>query len=230
MLAGFRSKATNYLPHIKLPVPYRLAPHRRLNVYIDCELGHPLNFREPSVQKFLYKNIANYNMFYDVGAHIGTHTVLSSHQGENIDIHSFEPHPENADRLRENIDLNGISDYTSVAEKAVSDVDGSVKLNVGSSEAHSVTDIYENTEQLPVSSTTLNNYASSHNTPGLIKVDVEGAGGVLLKGATSLLNSQTDWIVETHNQSERDAFHTIFESEGYLLHRLNHNHFFATIE
>lgn len=195
-------------------------------VYLDSELGLPLNFREPAVQKLLVDSLDRYETFFDVGANIGAYAILAC-RAEHIDVHAFEPHPENVARLRENVSLNGLNHQISVVPKAVSDDDGETTLWVGSPLGHSLTQ--GNGEEIPIESVKLDSYASSQGvSPDIVKLDVEGAGAMVLEGATYVLEEGPDWVTEFHNRSEMDAFKEAFDSFGYRVKRLTERHFFAS--
>ncbi|MCD2204879.1 FkbM family methyltransferase [Halobacterium sp. KA-6] len=222
------SRATSYLPHWKLPVPYRLAPRKILNVYLDREMGFPLNFREPDVQKLFVERISKYHTFFDVGAHIGTYSILGT-ISENLSIHAFEPHPANLTRLEENISTNKAEEQIKVVPSAVSNVSGEVELQVGRSDSHSIVSSDQDDNKIVVDSTTLDSYSLQAGVyPDLIKVDVEGAGAALIDGAAKVLEQKPDWLVETHSQEEKRAFESAFESRNYTLNKLSEEQWFAT--
>lgn len=219
---------TSYLPHIKVPIPYRLAPNRSIQVYLDSELGLPLNVREPQIQRFLKNKISEYNLFIDIGAHIGTYSVLATRE-RNVDVHSFEPHPTNVERLRENIGLNKLHDQVSVVPKAVGDSDGKVKLAVGGN--NTTYSLVDEGEQITVECVTLDSYCRRlGDYPDLIKVDVEGAGALVVEGTSEVVKSHPDWLVEVHSEDEKVAFRRIFESNRYTITQLDADHWFTTVE
>ncbi len=59
---------------------------------------------EWGVKKFVYKHINNYNVFIDIGANIGTYSILLSKKG--LVGYAFEPVVSNYEALIKNIKLN----------------------------------------------------------------------------------------------------------------------------
>jgi FkbM family methyltransferase len=223
----------NYIPNIKLPVPYRLAPQRLLKVYLDSEIKYPLNLKEPDVQKTIVRNIHEYDVFFDLGAHIGTYSILAS-VSNDIDIYAFEPHPDNMQRIRENIMLNKVDDRVTAISTAVSDSNGETELFLGQGDyAHSVMPIYHSDEERRdyVNTITLNSFCDREGIyPDLIKIDVEGAGGLVLDGASEVINKQPDFLLETHSDKEATAFNEVLESNGYTITPFDESRSFATIK
>ncbi len=82
---------------------------------------------ELTVQKILAERLRPGMVFYDLGANIGLFTLLASRLvGDSGKVFSFEPDPENAARLRRNVERNGFTNVT-VIEKGI--WSASTKLN-----------------------------------------------------------------------------------------------------
>ncbi len=62
----------------------------------------------------------------DVGAHIGSFTVLAASRGARV--YAFEPRPGNYDLLVENVALNGLSDRVTALQKAAAGVMGTRRM------------------------------------------------------------------------------------------------------
>lgn len=236
MLVEALSSATSYLPHVEVPVPFRLAPRRQLKVYLDSELGLPLNFREPNVQKLLLTRLDSYATVLDVGAHIGTYSILSTVSKETT-VHAFEPHPTNVLRIQENARFNRVADRVSVEPSAVWDSNEEVELIVGRTTAtHRAQSPGESVDvpdrsRVTVSGITIDSYCGEANVkPDLIKVDVEGVGEKVVSGTSRTLEHEPDWLVEIHTSNEDRAFSEVFEKHGYVVDRISDRHWFATTE
>lgn len=216
------------LPHIKLPIPIRHIPRRSLSVYLDCELSVPLGLNEPEIQRFFIDTVSRGDTVFDIGGHIGLYTMLATSADES-EIHVFEPHPENIERLEQNVSRNQLKDRVKVVPSVISDSNGEVELFLEGSTTHSI--VSDSGESITVNSITLDSYCDDENTiPDLIKVDVEGAGDLVVEGATEVLSHHPDWLVEIHSDSEETAFREKFNSYGYTVQRLDGNHWFATVE
>lgn len=48
------------------------------------------------------------DVFYDIGANVGTYTCFAGQVVDDGNVIAFEPHPANVDRLRENAEPNEI--------------------------------------------------------------------------------------------------------------------------
>ena len=63
---------------------------------------------EWGVKKFVYEHLKNYNVFLDIGANIGTYSILFAKQG--LRGYAFEPVVSNFDAFTTNLKLNDIED------------------------------------------------------------------------------------------------------------------------
>jgi FkbM family methyltransferase len=229
MAKKLRSKLTSVLPHVELPVPYRLAPDQVLNVYLDSELGIPLNFREPDAIETFLENCSQYSCILDVGAHIGTYSILAT-KYPFTSVHSFEPHPKNVKRLRKNIRANEVGNRVKVVPKAVSDFNGSTKLLEQDGDMAHRIDENDRKDGIIVETITIDTYCQKEEIhPSFLKIDAEGAGDAVLKGASSVIERDSpDILFEAHDDSEECTFKEIVEGCDYHTTRLDGDHWFAT--
>ena len=128
----------------------------------------------------------------DVGANIGYYALTAaSRVGAAGRVIAFEPDPVVAERIRQNVELNGMDNVTVVAS-AVGARDGTLQLHLGGwdSEASSVY-LHEpdakGTVAVPV--TTLDDFlrVASIGHVAVLKIDAEGAELDILHGAQALL-------------------------------------------
>ena len=112
----------------------------------------------------------------EIGAHIGTFTILASKKAKKV--YSFEPHPENFSLLKENLALNNITNATLI-KKAITEKKGTAELylsniNTGS---HSIFPKSEKDNSVTVETTSLPDFIRTHKIKkiDLLKVDCEGA-------------------------------------------------------
>jgi FkbM family methyltransferase len=67
----------------------------------------------------------------DIGANVGIYTVfLASEAGDGSRVIAFEPNPTIADRLRENVRLNGLGGRVVIEETALGETEGEACLSV----------------------------------------------------------------------------------------------------
>ncbi|NNF02121.1 MAG: FkbM family methyltransferase [Bacteroidia bacterium] len=136
----------------------------------------------------------------DLGANTGIYTVLSSLSAKNVTVHSFEPHPQNLERLKRNISLNDLKKVT-IVEKCVGNEQGKVKFSIpetnGISDTSSVSEDFSKGsyddkiqwKKIEVEQTSLDSYIDRNNVHKInaIKIDVEGQELNVLKGARLLI-------------------------------------------
>lgn len=154
------------------------------------------------------------DLFLDIGANIGVYSVYAAECG--AEVVSVEPVPQNAKRVRENLDLNGYAGQ--VVQKALSDRPGSVRITTDEdSYNHLVAE-----GGVEVTATTLD--ALLGDRSAVAKIDVEGAEELVLAGARKALGEhrikllQLEWVVnERLGISDRVNAQTILDDAGYKL-------------
>jgi FkbM family methyltransferase len=161
---------------------------------------------EPGCVSALREHLSEGSVCVDVGANLGYFSILMSQLvGKRGRIIAFEPMPDTVQTLRENIDVNRLENVI-VIEAAASDKSGSVQLLSGASERAAKTASMVGYRLEGPARTTLarslcidDYFAGSTPFPDLIKIDVEGAELVVLKGAReTIARSRPTLIVEIH--------------------------------
>ena len=163
-------------------------------------------------------HITNGDTVFDVGAHIGRHTIHFSHLcGDNGTVYAFEPDRDNYGILQNNISRNKIINCETLPI-ALSDKQNNttLHLNPNSSEGHSIiakghTCSSDKHEQIKVECQTLDAVCTTNDIEKikLLKIDVEGAHFLVLQGATIMLSQRkVDLIIceagsNTHHISGR---------------------------
>lgn len=134
--------------------------------------------------------ISQNDIIFDIGANIGIYSIHAAKSSSKV--YSFEPDPGFRSRLRKNIVLNGVDDSVSVIEWAVSDSRGKVTLYTDG-EAGSSPSLKKIGERGEVEVDTNSLDATINEgliqAPNLIKMDIEGAEIMAIRGMQSLLNS-----------------------------------------
>jgi FkbM family methyltransferase len=168
--------------------------------------------------------------FYDVGAHIGFYSLIAARLvGQAGHIIAFEPDPDNAETLRENAAKNGFLGVCVVCA-AISDKDEVVRFHrsthndpsrmSGMVMRENLLGIRES-EILSCRAVSLDSFCSSHQTPNLVKVDVEGAELQVLEGARYLLRQKKPvLIIEVHDQQNLPTVRSLLSGLGYTLEPL----------
>jgi hypothetical protein len=115
----------------------------------------------------------------DIGADSGEYTLFFLRRTDAEKVLAFEPNPEALPRLRENLQLNSLpeSNRLELSAVMVGDSDGASKVS-------------------------LDSLAGSMQLPCLIKMDVDGSEGEILKGAAKLNSlGGVRCLIETHSKS-----------------------------
>jgi FkbM family methyltransferase len=165
--------------------------------------GALLDPSELKLTKFLIKNLKEDDIFYDVGANYGFYTYLALEFCK--EVHSFEPLPDVFENLRMNLEgdkkvfLNNIALSEQIGETFIY-VGGAkfyTKEHTGGSTI--ITDkSYLNklnpSRKISIKTITLDEYIKNHNKPTIIKLDVEGAESLVIKGGYELLKNNSPII------------------------------------
>lgn len=127
----------------------------------------------------------------EAGGHHGcTAILLSNWVGDAGKVVTFEASKANADIIEKNIKLNGLSNVT-LERKAVGAKPGTVTFNDVSNASVTVSGKGHTVELI-----NLDKYADLH--PTVLKIDVEGFEGEVLKGAQKILSTRPKIALEIH--------------------------------
>ena len=127
------------------------------------------------------------DVIWDIGANVGHWAIfLGLSVGANGAVIAFEPYDKAAHRLHRNIRINGLDNVT-VANLAISDTSGVVKLLVGEHSSYRRSSLFGSNadkKRLLVEQSSVDALVSSgrYPHPNAIKVDVEGAEHMVLRG------------------------------------------------
>lgn len=176
----------------------------RLGVHLRHEKYYFTGLHEPWVQQAIADRLRPGMIFWDVGAHIGFHTLSASRiVTASGMVRAFEPSSENRQRLLANIHRNNASNVV-VESCAVGADAGSVMLyEHSSSTMRSLIPEREQSLGEVVTCRTLDELSLSNLPPDLIKIDVEGAELDVLNGAQHLLRSVHPILIIEFLSAER---------------------------
>ncbi len=164
---------------------------------------------ERSVVKDLLKNLDSDDIFYDIGANVGTYTCFAAAElgpGRTV---AFEPEPENVDALQKNLEINGLG--AEIVQVALSNTNGTVDLALTGNEAgegeHSiVTDDNGQTIEVETIRGDLVIKKRGLPKPTVIKIDVEGAELEVLRGLSSTIQESCRYIYCEIHDDKLDGF------------------------
>jgi FkbM family methyltransferase len=121
------------------------------------------------------------DLFLDIGANVGTYTLLASGICRARSL-AFEPDPGTAAALRRNVELNRLGDRTCIHQVAVGPEDGEVNFSIGRDTKNAVIAASDNCQT--VRQIRLDTIGDN---PTFAKIDVEGYEDRVLAGAKQTL-------------------------------------------
>jgi FkbM family methyltransferase len=164
---------------------------------------------ELATQRLFVKFVKPGFIVYDIGAYIGFFSLLAARLARPSGrVYAFEPLPDNIERIKLHISLNGMEDTVFCILKAVFDKTDNVPFydcgrnswgRIG--EAISSTEKYSLVPRAIVETISLDEFVfcKGNPAPDLIKIDVEGREGKVLAGARQLLKKFKPIIIcEVH--------------------------------
>jgi len=130
---------------------------------------------------FLLHFLRNEDTFYDVGANVGSYTLLASGVCRSKTI-AFEPVPATCSILKNNIKLNRLENLVTIENKGVGSKDGELYFtNSEDTTNHIVLEKPKEQNTILVPVVNLDQYYPT-SKPSLIKIDVEGFETEVLNG------------------------------------------------
>lgn len=159
--------------------------------FVMAEPEHPDHVWEPQTTKLLLTLAGKAKNALIGGAYCGDQVVLMAKRmvANGGVCHAFEPNPDQLSMLRQNAELNGLSNIQSWRLGLWSNSDSHLTLVGDDSFASAVESAGDN--QNGFSTITVDDYVAQQKLPGLdlIMLDIEGAELAVLKGAGSVLSA-----------------------------------------
>lgn len=158
---------------------------------------------EYEMQDIFSRHLKPGNTVYDLGAHQGFLSVFAANRVGNAGkVYSFEPFPYNFSFLKENIQVNNITNVKTF-QAAVSNKAGKIKF---SNSIHDTANTYLSQSPtfsdsfLEVNAVSLDELIESKEItpPDFIKIDVEGAEFDVLQGAQKLFSIYSPVVYPKH--------------------------------
>ncbi len=139
---------------------------------------------------FLLHFLRKEDVFVDVGANVGSFTILASAEIGAKSI-SVEPVPITYNQLLDNVKLNNISKNTVLKNIGLSSIKGQLLFsNESNTTLNHVVEISDSEKTIQVDVDTLDSIIND-NQINLLKIDVEGFEYQVLKGANKALTSES---------------------------------------
>jgi len=202
----------------------RSGPSSGTELFVDVQNEAFAEMIAGTYDIFIWQYLANRSIegeyIIDIGAHVGYHAVSMLRYVKNARrVLAYEPNLFNAERLQMNIDRNSnLTEIVSVRKFALSDKQGAAQFrfsdnidNATSSGSHLTAinppqsnSVYErhNFREFVVQTNTLDAEIEKElpNSIGLIKIDVEGAEHLVLRGAMNTISRfKPTLIIEVHS-------------------------------
>jgi len=161
--------------------------HIEWRLFLDYDLL-PKPSREVIYFNNKFVNKLETEVLYDIGAYTGdsVESFLQTERGNDfLQIHSFEPSPNNYQILRQYIfGLKKISDKVFAHNLALGDIVGNIQVESDNGPASRVG---SGSETVPV--TTIDLFSESYAEPTFIKIDIEGFEPQCLLGAKQTITN-----------------------------------------
>ncbi|MBC8319532.1 MAG: FkbM family methyltransferase [Bacteroidetes bacterium] len=191
---------------------------------------------EWGVKKFVYKHIHDYNVFLDVGANIGTYSILLANKG--LTGFAFEPVISNFDALITNLKLNKIEDKVVAYPFGLGEKKRNVgftfdPVNTGASHLTENSDFLEeisNPEFVNVEIVRFDDIIHELNIKPddkvFMKIDVEGMEPDVILGAVNFIKNHPNLLiviesVHSGNEKLKELFSSIADFEFLEVDELN---------
>ena len=206
-VSGKKVQGNDAIPILRGPLKGRLLPKQPAMNQLSMLFGR----YEPAVMSEITRLLETTKVVYDVGANVGYMTLALAHRIKSSGrVFAFEPVPGNIDFLRQMCLLNGLHKRVAVLPLALGDKVGEQELVMwGTSAMHLLEPAMNGQDasscpSIIVEVSTLDSFVFELNNPPphLIKIDVEGAETLVLKGSIHTLATYSpSIIVEIHGPS-----------------------------
>lgn len=170
---------------------------------------------EPGTRQLIQRFLHPGNIFVDVGANIGMHTLAAAHALKGTGkIIAFEPFEPTANLLRKSVLINGFSKVIEIHQVAVSNMKGLQKLFLGETSGHHslfpLNSLKSEQNPIEVPIVTLADMLPKQRID-LIKIDVEGAELEVIEGGKVVIVDNPDiaLIVEFGRSHLKRTKHTV---------------------
>lgn len=183
--------------------------------------------------EFMRQSLNPGNIFFDVGANAGIFTIIAAKKvGLNGHVYAFEPGKRELELLKHNIAINNLTNVT-VIETAITNKKGVTNFAISRDGAmNSLAQTDHPKQQIEswqtIEITTLDNVLEELNISQVdfLKIDVEGAEGLVIEGAKKLLLSENSPTIlfEASDLNVRNFGYSVtelickLESEKFFIH------------
>lgn len=189
------------------------------------DLWHVLPWRERKLVREIRNRLDEGGVFVDAGANIGVYSILASKLvGNDGRVIAIEMIPKTAAILRKHVELNGCNNIF-VVENALSSTNGMVvtaTVPVGKYGQASISPsrTYAESEEITITTTTIDDICQEYTSVELMKMDLEGAEAQALEGARDTLSRTSALIFETAFPQSSVVCEKLL-ADGFKMHALS---------
>jgi FkbM family methyltransferase len=189
-----------------------VGPESRSHPLSECERSG--TFYELGMLEDMRTRLRPDDLVFDVGAHIGTHSVYLAALCA-CRVIAFEPHPKAFAALCENVRRNGVSARVEARRCAVGASDGFAMLEEATDLGQTRAIASQAASEVPL--TRLDSLLSLGHIAAL-KIDIEGGEIIALSGALRLLRASRPLVYcEVTEQDRYEQVSSLLAAEGYRL-------------
>lgn len=181
---------------------------------------------EPLQTKLFVSAVNKGDTVLDIGANIGTYTVLASKKvGPKGKVYAFEPDPTNLTILKKNLTKNSCANVV-VVNKALSDITGTMALKKDRFAPGETRISKKGSTRVQV--IRLDDFVAQNKiTPTVVKMDIEGAEvGALVGGAKTFTQNKIKLFIEVNpkalvafKQTSKSLL-TVLDSLGFTIQKI----------
>lgn len=208
-------------------------------MYSECDDGilDPLfygnEYVETSDLEVLTMLVRSGDIIFDIGANTGLYSIVSHIASKEISIYAFEPNPINLKRLAKNIELNSISNISTLpfaVGNSNEEISFTVREDNSLSDTSSAIESFSKStyrgelkwKNIKVAQVRIDDFVESHKITkiDMMKIDVEGYEIEVLKGAMqSILRWKPVILIESFLNDDKRAFLEEFvRNAGYTIY------------
>lgn len=202
-------------------------------------------YREPELRE--YFKMSKNGVFLDVGANIGKYSFLVAKKYPESRIVAIEPEEESLKIFKKNIKLNNLKNI-SIVNKIVADSKRGINFFVnfdkptrstiekgeiqGQAKYQKSNDKkYSSFKIRKLNAITIDEISKNYKCINLIKIDIQEAEILALKGAKETLKSyKPDIIFESLNNRKYEEIKEFLHPFGYKFHRINQFNYLASVK
>ena len=197
-----------------------LASGYRISVSPRENLSYLLGTAEPHLQRIIRQYVSAGDTVYDIGAYLGYVSLsLAKQVGPAGRVMAFEPIPRNLERMRQTIAVNELTTIK-LLDVAASDSCGEANIRITDNLSTPSLVWHRNdssSTELNIKTVAIDSlvHAREIDPPKFVKIDVEGAEGLVLLGMRETIASSKPVVLLECSDLGRDTSWKLLHDAGY---------------